>query len=148
MTIGVSDYADPDLRLGYAADDARGFAEVLQKQKGGLYGDVEVQDAGRRRGDPRATSSRRSNGWTKQVTSRDFGVVLIAGHGVTDEKQHYWFLPADASMKHLSRERGVAGRHPAHDGRAGGQGDPVSRHLPRQCGGRARPASRRAGRST
>ena len=37
----------------------------------------------------------------RQVTSRDFGVVLIAGHGVTDEKQRYWFLPADASMQHL-----------------------------------------------
>ncbi len=29
-------------------------------------------------------------------------MVLIAGHGVTDEKQNYWFLPADVSMKHLS----------------------------------------------
>ena len=43
VTIGVSAYDDPDLRLGYAADDARGFAEALQKQNGGLYGEVQVK---------------------------------------------------------------------------------------------------------
>jgi uncharacterized caspase-like protein len=33
----------------------------------------------------------------KSVTSRDVGVVFLAGHGVTDEQQAYWFLPVDAS---------------------------------------------------
>ena len=37
VVIGVSDYADPALRLGYAAEDARGVAEALQGQEGGLY---------------------------------------------------------------------------------------------------------------
>jgi uncharacterized caspase-like protein len=36
------------------------------------------------------------------VTSRDIGMVLIAGHGLTDEKGHYWFLPADAAPKRLA----------------------------------------------
>jgi WD40 repeat protein len=100
VTIGVSDYADPLLRLGYAADDARGFAEVLQKQKGGLYGDVEVKtlvDGAA----TRASVVEALEWLEEQVTSRDFGVVLIACHGVTDEKQRYWFLPADASLQHL-----------------------------------------------
>jgi uncharacterized caspase-like protein len=100
VTIGVSAYDDPDLRLGYAAADARGFAEVLQKQKGGLYGDVQVKTLV----DGQATRGAvvEALEWLeKQVTSRDFGVVPIAGHGVTDEKQRYWFLPADASMLHL-----------------------------------------------
>jgi uncharacterized caspase-like protein len=101
VTIGVSNYADPDLKLGYAADDARGFAEVLQKQKGGLYGDVQIKtlvDGEATRGNVVEALE-----WLEeQVTSRDFGVVLIAGHGMTDEKQNYWFLPADVSMKHLS----------------------------------------------
>jgi len=43
VTIGVSDYADEALRLGYAAADARGFAEALRRQNGGLYSDVEVR---------------------------------------------------------------------------------------------------------
>ena len=100
VTIGVSDYADPLLRLGYAADDARGFAEVLQKQKGGLFGDVQVKTLVD--GAVTRTSVVEALEWLEeQVTSRDFGVVLIAGHGVTDEKQRYWFLPADASLQHL-----------------------------------------------
>jgi WD40 repeat protein len=100
VTIGVSDYADPELRLGYAADDARGFAEVLEKQKGGLYGDVEVKTLVD--GQATRTNVVEALEWLeRQVTSRDFGVVLIAGHGVTDEKQRYWFLPVDASMQHL-----------------------------------------------
>ena len=100
VTIGVSDYADPLLRLGYAADDARGFAEVLQKQKGGLFGDVQVKTL--LDGAVTRTSVVEALEWLEeQVTSRDFGVVLIAGHGVTDEKQRYWFLPADASLQHL-----------------------------------------------
>jgi len=100
VAIGVSEYADSDLRLGYAAADARGFAEVLRKQKGGLYGDVQVRTLI----DGQATRGAvvEALQWLEeQVTSRDFGVVLIAGHGVTDEKQRYWFLPADASMQHL-----------------------------------------------
>lgn len=36
VAIGVSEYADPKLRLGYAADDARGFAEAMQKQEAGF----------------------------------------------------------------------------------------------------------------
>ena len=100
VTIGVSAYDDPDLRLGYAADDARGFAEVLQKQKGGLYGDVQIKTIVD--GAATRTSVVEALQWLEeQVTSRDFGVVLIAGHGVTDEKQRYWFLPVDASMQHL-----------------------------------------------
>ena len=101
VAIGVSDYADPDLRLGYAADDARGFAEVLQKQKGGLYGDVQVKTLVDRQA-TRADVIEALEWLDKQVTSRDIGVVLIAGHGVTDEKQNFWFLPADVSIEHLS----------------------------------------------
>src|SRR5277367_3484711 len=101
VTIGVSDYADPDLRLGYAADDARGFAEALQKQKGGLYGDVQVKTLVD--GEATRTSVVEALEWLgESVTARDVAMVLIAGHGVTDEKQNYWFLPADVSMKHLS----------------------------------------------
>jgi len=35
------------------------------------------------------------------VTERDIGMVLIAGHGATDDGQNYWFLPSDASRDNL-----------------------------------------------
>ena len=83
------------MRLGYAAADARGVM-ALRRQKGGLYRDVEfalVDDA---------TRLAVAGEWLDaQVTSRDVGVVMIAGHGYTDEKNAYWFLPADAQMAHL-----------------------------------------------
>ena len=101
VAIGVNDYADPDLRLGYAADDARGFAEMMRKQKGGLYGDVQVRTLVDGQAS-RANVVEALEWLDKQVTSRDIGVALIAGHGVTDEKQNYWFLPADVSIEHLS----------------------------------------------
>jgi WD40 repeat protein len=101
VTIGVSDYVDPDLRLGYAADDARGFAAVLLRQKGGLYSDVQVKTLADREV-TRASVVEALDWLGESVTARDVAMVLIAGHGVTDEKQNYWFLPADVSMKHLS----------------------------------------------
>jgi WD40 repeat protein len=101
VTIGVSDYVDPGLRLGYAADDARGFAAVLLRQKGGLYSDVQVKTLADREV-TRASVVEALDWLGESVTARDVAMVLIAGHGVTDEKQNYWFLPADVSMKHLS----------------------------------------------
>ena len=100
VVIGVSDYADPALQLGYAADDARGVAEALQNQEGGLYQKVEI----RRLIDRDATRSAVIDAldWLdKQVTSRDIAVVMLAGHGDTDAKGHYWFLAADAAPDRL-----------------------------------------------
>jgi Caspase domain len=100
VAIGVGDYADETLRLTYPAADARGFTEALKRQKGGLYSDVEVRtlvDKDASRGNVLDALD-----WLDtQVTSRDIGMVLIAGHGLTDEKGRYWFLPADAAPKRL-----------------------------------------------
>jgi hypothetical protein len=100
VAIGVGDYADETLRLTYPAADARGFADALQMQKGRLYSDVEVRiildkDA------TRANVLDALEWLDAAVTSRDIGMVLIAGHGLTDEKGRYWFLPADAAPKRL-----------------------------------------------
>jgi hypothetical protein len=101
VAIGVGDYDDEALRLTYPPADARGFAEALKRQKGGLYSDVEV----RMLVDKDATRANVLDAleWLDAaVTSRDIGMVLIAGHGLTDEKGHYWFLPADAAPKRLA----------------------------------------------
>jgi hypothetical protein len=100
VVIGVSDYVEPGLRLSYAAADARGVAEALQRQKGGLYRDVEVRPLVDR--DATRLAVLEAFEWLDaQVTSRDVGVVMIAGHGYTDEKGAYWFLPADAQSAHI-----------------------------------------------
>jgi uncharacterized caspase-like protein len=106
LVIGVSDYVDPNFRLGFAAKDAQDFARALQAFKGGMYSDVVV----RLTTDREVTRSSVVEGleWLeKQVTSRDVGLVFLAGHGVTDAEQAYWFLPADATPERL-RSAGVS----------------------------------------
>ena len=100
LAVGVSVYQKPELRLGYAAKDARDFAAVMQSQKGGLYREVEVKllaDAAK--GDIEDGLD-----WLqRQVTSRDVGMIFLAGHGVDDPNGVYYFLPADVDLDHLKR---------------------------------------------
>ena len=100
LLVGISAYPTPDLALQFAAKDARDFASALQNQKGGLYGDVTVRLVT----DGAATKGGILDGldWlTKQVTSRDVGIVFLAGHGVLDESNRFYFLAADTSPDRL-----------------------------------------------
>jgi WD40 repeat protein len=99
VVVGVSAYRDPRLNLHYAAKDAHDFAEALKLQQGGLYRDVELKvltDA-----DATTGEVRRALGWLEQsVTSRDVGLVFLAGHGITDARQRYYYLDYDSDPNH------------------------------------------------
>jgi uncharacterized caspase-like protein len=72
----------------------------MQKQKGGLYRDVEVKLL------PDAPKEDIEDGldWLQhQVTSRDVGMLFLAGHGVNDSSSVYYFLPANADLDRLKR---------------------------------------------
>jgi WD40 repeat protein len=100
LFIGISKYQDDRLQLGLAAKDAHDLAEALKAQSGKLYGGVETRVLI----DQEATRGDILDGleWLeKQVTSRDIGVIFLAGHGMTDEHQNYWFLPDDARIEKL-----------------------------------------------
>jgi hypothetical protein len=100
LAIGVSNYARADLRLRYPAGDARSFAEEVQRQKGGLYSNVGV----RLLVDEDATREGVIDGleWLgREVTSRDLAILFLAGHGLTDERLNYWYLPVDATPDRL-----------------------------------------------
>src|SRR5262249_3092220 len=106
LVIGVSDYVAANLKLEYAGKDAVDFSAALQAQEGGMYSKVEVK----RLVDREATREAIVDGleWLEhQVTHRDIGVIFVAGHGVKDDQQTYWFLPADASQERL-RAKAVA----------------------------------------
>lgn len=102
LAVGVSKYQNPDYNLGLATKDAQDFASTMQSQKGKLYGDVVV----RLLTDDKATKDDVLEGldWLKQqVTSRDVGIMFVAGHGMNDKLGNYYFLPHNANPEQLMR---------------------------------------------
>ena len=107
LIAGISDYASSEMALEYGAKDARDFAAALQRQKGGYYADVDVKLLV----DREVTRASLVSGleWLEKQTpgEDDVSVLFLAGHGLTDEKQTYWFLPSDASEDE-ARAKGVS----------------------------------------
>jgi hypothetical protein len=100
LIVGISAYANADYNLGYAAKDARDFSAALVNQKGGLYGEVTLRTLPD--GAATARAIREGLDWlTKQVTSRDVGVVYLAGHGMLDERERFYFLATDSDAAQL-----------------------------------------------
>jgi len=100
VTIGVSDYVDPTCvwlrrrrRARLRRGDARAGGRALQRG--------EVLPPLIDRAVTRASVISALRWLRKQVTERDIGMVLIAGHGATDDGQNYWFLPSDATRDNL-----------------------------------------------
>jgi WD40 repeat protein len=102
LAVGVSNYADPNLKLGFASKDARDFAAALERQKGMLYRDVVV----RLLTDEQATKDNILDGldWIrKETTSKDVAMVLFAGHGINDQDGRYFYLPYNTDLEKLLR---------------------------------------------
>ena len=100
LLIGVSQYDLPHLRLGYAAKDAADLAAALKSQVGGVYREVELKVLT----DKQATGKNilEALDWLEgEVTSRDVGLLFMAGHGITDPKQRFYYLPVDGDPKNL-----------------------------------------------
>lgn len=106
LAIGVSSYDDKDLTLEFASKDAIDFANVMKKQKGKLYGDVVIKTL---------TNKEASKGeildaleWLqKQTTSKDVAMLFVAGHGINDDNNNFYFLPSNFDDNKLKRT-GVA----------------------------------------
>lgn len=100
LAVGVSDYNNPKYKLGLAAKDAKDFAAALQNQKGKLYREVEVKLLT----DKKASRDDVLEGldWLqKQVTSKDIGMMFLAGHGFNDTTGVYYFMPSNADLEKL-----------------------------------------------
>lgn len=100
LAIGVSQYADPHLKLELAAKDARDFASTMQLQKGGLYKEVVTQVLT----DGQASRVNIIKGlkWLRtNTTSRDVAMLFMAGHGINDNAGTFYFLPAEADVEEI-----------------------------------------------
>ncbi len=102
LAVGVSEYAKTDIRLDFAAKDAADFSKVFQLQERQLYRKVEVKlltDANAKRDGVLDGLE-----WIRRaMTSRDVGVVFLAGHGVNDNDGVYYYLSQDSDPQSLKR---------------------------------------------
>ena len=90
LLIGITHYDDKSFDLGYAADDARAFAEALKSQEGRLYRHVEVKVLTDK--DATVSGVREGLVWlSRQTTSHDLAIVFEAGHGLQDKKGRFFF---------------------------------------------------------
>jgi hypothetical protein len=102
LGIGVSRYRNAKYDLQFAAKDADDFTRVLLRQEGHLYRSVDVVLLS----NEQATRAkvREALKWLANVTTAtDVGILYIAGHGMNDVDDVYYFLPHDADAKDLAR---------------------------------------------
>ncbi len=102
LSIGVSNYNDQSLKLTYAHKDADDFVKHMINQKGKIYNDVKVKLLL----NEKATKDEILDGldWIqKEATHKDVAIIFLAGHGVTDHNNFYYFLPQNADLEKLKR---------------------------------------------
>lgn len=98
--VGVSDYEKAGLKLSFADDDARDFAASEAAQKGTLYETAEIKLLTDK--DASAENIRGALGWLEdKVGPEDVGLLFMAGHGITDAKQRFYFLPVGGDPEDL-----------------------------------------------
>lgn len=100
LVVGVSKYDKKEYQLDFAAKDAMDFASAMLLQKGRLYRDVES----RLLTDKDATREQILSGlkWLQtQVTGSDVGVLFLAGHGINDVDETFYYLPVNADATKL-----------------------------------------------
>ncbi|MBN2344449.1 MAG: caspase family protein [Deltaproteobacteria bacterium] len=102
LAIGVSENRDPAYQLDYAHADAESIDQMFRQQSGKLYRSVYT----RLITNQTATRSNILDGleWIyRQTTQRDTAVIFIAGHGLKDDRNNYYFLPYDGDDQALTR---------------------------------------------
>ena len=102
VAVGVSKYDKADYQLDFAAKDATDFARSMKQQKNTMYRDVEVKLLT----DKDATRDQVLSGlqWLQsRVTASDVGMLFLAGHGINDAEQNFYFLPVNADVKELKK---------------------------------------------
>jgi hypothetical protein len=103
LSVGISAYDKKAMSLVYPSKDASDLAEVLQRQQGKLYREVNT----RLLVNEKATKAAILDGldWLqRQTTAHDVAMVFFAGHGINDPSTgRYYFLPHDADPDAIKR---------------------------------------------
>ena len=101
LAIGISNYQLPQYKLGFAAKDAKDFAEAMIRQKGRLYRDVQARTLVNEQASlPSILASLK---WlTETVEAGDLGMLFLAGHGMNGPTSQYYFLPYEGNHRQLA----------------------------------------------
>jgi WD40 repeat protein len=102
LTIGVSRYANQEINLKFADKDAGDFVNVMLAQKDLLYRDVVIKKLI----NEEAIKDEILDGldWIrKETTSNDVAMVFLAGHGINDQSNHYFFCPHTFNSERMLR---------------------------------------------
>jgi len=96
LAVGVSKY-ERYQPLTYADRDAQDFAAAMRRQEGLMYEKVEARTLP----NEEATRAEIMDGldWLMRTpTNRDIAMVFLSGHGQSDERRRYYFLPHDFDL--------------------------------------------------
>ncbi|MFO7891274.1 MAG: caspase family protein [bacterium] len=99
LSIGISEYKNMRYKLDYAASDAQSIVEIFKTQTK-LYQSISHEirtntEAGR-------ADILNSIDWLiNEATQKDVVIMFIAGHGINDGLNNYYFLSYDADIQNL-----------------------------------------------
>ena len=94
LFVGVNHYTSPRLtKLGFAAKDATELAAFFKSQEGKSYSKVEAKALP----DAKRLDVLGGLQWLENGSEEgDVNLLFLAGHGMTDEQQHFYFMAADS----------------------------------------------------
>ena len=105
VAMGVSNYANQQFNLKYAAKDAEDLAAKLKARAGNAYG--EVKELLLKDGEVTKDSLVKVREFLKPATVDDSVVLFMAGHGLLDDKYDYYFGTSDMDFNNPAG-RGIA----------------------------------------
>jgi WD40 repeat protein len=99
LFVGVNEYTSPKLnRLRFSIKDATDLAAIFNLQEGKSYSKVEarlLRDATR-------VDIIKGLAWLEKGSEEgDVSLLFLAGHGTTDEQQHFYFMAVDSDPDEL-----------------------------------------------
>ena len=97
VALGVSDYDDPDLKLQYAAKDAKDIASAFEKYGTGrkhllVLTDKEVKDK---------SVLEKVKIFLSAASLEDRIVFYVAGHGMLDDQLNYYYAPSGFNIDRI-----------------------------------------------
>jgi len=98
VLVGVSDYRAEQIEdLRWAHKDAQDLGRLLKSQEGQIYRKVETRVLTNEQASRDAIVE--ALYWLdREVSREDVAVLFLSGHGVTDERRDYYFLPHDSEI--------------------------------------------------